>query len=62
MVEYLLIALFFLGVLYRPVRKAVGLVFVIFGIFFCLSIIGIIIGIPMIFVGGIMLFAGGTEK
>lgn len=40
----------------KPMRKAVGLLFVILGVIECLSIIGIIIGIPTILIGGMFLF------
>jgi len=40
----------------KPLRKTMGLLTVILGILACLTGIGIIIGIPMILVGGILLF------
>jgi len=40
----------------KPLRKAMGLLIVILGLIACLTGIGIIIGIPMILVGGILLF------
>jgi len=41
---------------FKPLRKAVGLLTVIIGIFACMSGIGVIIGVPMILVGGILIF------
>ncbi len=40
----------------KPIRKAIGLVLVIVGTIFSLTGIGLIIGVPMIFIGGLMLF------
>ena len=40
----------------KPLRKTMGLLTVILGVLACLTGIGIIIGIPMILVGGILLF------
>ncbi len=40
----------------KPIRKAVGLLLVILGILASLTGIGLIIGIPMILIGGILLF------
>ena len=41
---------------FKPLRKAIGLLFVIVGGLACLTFIGAIIGIPMILVGGLLLF------
>jgi hypothetical protein len=40
----------------KPIRKAIGLLFIILGIIECLSVFGLIIGIPSILIGGILLF------
>jgi F420-0:gamma-glutamyl ligase-like protein len=40
----------------KPIRKAVGLLIVLLGILASLTGIGLIIGIPMILIGGILLF------
>lgn len=40
----------------RPLRKTLGLLMVILGALACLTGIGMIVGIPMIIVGGLMLF------
>ncbi len=49
--------LFILALVIRPIRKAVGLLFVVLGILACLSFIGLFVGIPAILVGGILLFS-----
>ncbi len=45
----------------RPIRKAVGLLFIILGIIECLSLIGLVIGIPSIIIGGILYHIGGNK-
>ena len=40
----------------KALRKTVGLLLVILGGLACLTVIGLIIGIPMIIVGGLFLF------
>lgn len=50
--------LLILALLIRPVRKAMGLLLVILGTIACLTVMGLAIGIPLIFVGGILLFIG----
>lgn len=45
-----------LGLCIKPLRKATGLVSTLLGLVACFSGVGIVIGIPMIFVGGILLF------
>jgi len=46
-----------LAIAVRPVRKAVGLLLIILGIFGCFTIIGLLFGIVSIFIGGIFLFS-----
>lgn len=41
----------------RPLRKTLGLLTVILGALACLTGIGMIVGIPMIIVGGLLLFS-----
>ncbi len=41
----------------KPIRKTVGLLFIILGIVECLSIFLMFIGIPTILVGGLLLFS-----
>jgi len=48
--------LFVLALAVKPLRKTIGLINIIFGIFACLTGIGIIIGLPMIIFGGILMF------
>ena len=40
----------------KALRKTVGLLLVILGGLACLTVIGLIIGIPMIIIGGLFLF------
>jgi hypothetical protein len=53
----LAILLVILGLAIRPIRKAVGLVLVVLGILASTTGIGLILGISMILVGGVLLFA-----
>lgn len=46
-----------LGVFCELFRKAIGLLLVIFGFIECLTIAGLIIGVPSILIGGAFLFA-----
>lgn len=41
----------------RPIAKAVGLLFIILGAIFCSTFVGAVIGVPLILIGGILLFA-----
>ncbi|MDP3963935.1 MAG: DUF5362 family protein [bacterium] len=41
---------------YKPIRKTIGLLLVVLGGLACLTVIGLVIGIPMIVVGGLFLF------
>lgn len=41
---------------FKPLRKTIGLLLVILGFLACLSFIGIIFGIPLIIIGGLLLF------
>ncbi len=52
----LILVSIYLAFAVRPIRKAIGLVLVIVGTIFSLTGVGLIIGVPMIFVGGLMLF------
>lgn len=53
----ILIAGIILAIVFPAFRKALGLLFVILGVIASFSLIGLVIGIPMILIGGIMLFA-----
>ena len=48
--------LLLLAMFVNALRKATGLLLVILGILTCLTGIGMIVGVPLIFVGGILLF------
>ena len=58
----IILALILLGLLavaaltFKPLRKTMGLLLVILGAIACLTFFGLIIGVPMIIVGGILLF------
>lgn len=45
-----------LALAFKPLRKAIGLLLVIIGAILCLSLIGLILGVPMILAGGLLLF------
>jgi hypothetical protein len=45
-----------LALAFKPLRKAIGLLLVIVGAILCLSLIGLILGVPMILAGGLLLF------
>ena len=50
------VVIFILAISIRPLRKTMGLLAVILGTIVCLTGIGIIIGIPMMIIGGLFLF------
>ncbi|NBV86367.1 MAG: hypothetical protein EBS01_08935 [Verrucomicrobia bacterium] len=50
------VALVVLAMIIRAVRKATGLLLVILGIFACFTGIGFLVGAPLVFVGGVLLF------
>lgn len=41
---------------FKPLRKTIGLLLVILGSLASMTVIGLVIGIPMIIVGGLFLF------
>ena len=45
-----------LAIAIKPIRKTMGLLSVILGIPACLSVVGVVAGVPMIVVGGLMMF------
>jgi len=45
-----------LALAFKPLRKAIGLLLVIIGAILSLSLIGLILGVPMILAGGLLLF------
>jgi len=48
--------LIILALFLRTLRKATGLLLVILGVLSCMTGVGLIVGVPLIFVGGILLF------
>jgi len=50
------VALSLLAMFVNALRKATGLLLVILGILACVTGIGMLVGIPLIFVGGFLLF------
>lgn len=52
-VAALLIAL---SLMLKVIRKAAGLLLIILGIMACMTGIGLLFGVPLIFVGGILIF------
>jgi hypothetical protein len=49
-------ALVAIAMIIRAVRKAIGLLLVVLGVFACFTGIGFLIGAPLILVGGVLLF------
>jgi hypothetical protein len=45
-----------LALAFKPLRKAIGLLLVIVGAILSLSLIGLILGVPMILAGGLLMF------
>jgi len=52
----IVIILVVLAISIKVLRKTIGLLLVILGGLACITIIGLVIGVPMIIVGGIFLF------
>lgn len=50
------IILLALALYLKPIRKTIGLLFAILGTLLCFTFVGAVIGIPMIVVGGLLLF------
>jgi hypothetical protein len=50
------VALSLLAMFVNALRKATGLLLVILGILACVTGFGLLVGIPLIFVGGFLLF------
>jgi len=48
--------LFVVALTVEPMRKAIGLVLIVLGFLACLTVAGIIIGIPMMLIGGFFVF------
>jgi hypothetical protein len=45
-----------LSLMLKVLRKATGLLLIILGIMACMTGIGLLVGVPLIFVGGILIF------
>ena len=57
MLGFLVVGLMvWLALAFKPLRKAIGLLLVIIGAILSLSLIGLILGVPMILAGGLLLF------
>lgn len=54
---WVLLIIFVLALCVKSLRKAMGLLLVIVGGLACVTIVGIIFGVPAILIGGIFLFA-----
>jgi len=52
----IVILLVILALYFKPLRKAIGLLLVILGGLVSMTVIGLIVGVPMIIVGGLLLF------
>lgn len=50
------VGLILLALFLRALRKATGLLLVILGILSCINAVGLSVGVPLIVVGGILLF------
>jgi hypothetical protein len=53
--------LIYLGLSVRALRKTIGLALVVFGAIISLTLIGFIVGLPMVLVGGFLLFIGNKR-
>jgi hypothetical protein len=53
---FIIFVIFLAPLFWKPTRKAVGLMNIIVGAIMTMTGIGSVIGIPMIFIGGICLF------
>jgi hypothetical protein len=50
--------LLFIALTVRALRKTIGLALVVFGALISLTFIGVLIGLPMVLIGGFLLFVG----
>lgn len=51
-----IVALIIAALSFKPMRKTIGLLLVILGALACMTVVGVVIGIPMIIIGGLFLF------
>jgi len=58
----IMVVLFVVALFCPTIRKSIGLLLIILGAIFCLSCVGLIVGIPMILTGGILLFIKNREQ
>ncbi|MFZ2832219.1 MAG: DUF5362 family protein [Minisyncoccia bacterium] len=52
----IVIGLIIAALSFKPMRKTIGLLLVILGALACMTVVGAIVGIPMIITGGLFLF------
>ena len=45
-----------ISLMLKVIRRAAGLLLIILGIMGCMTGIGLVVGIPLIFIGGILIF------
>lgn len=45
-----------ISLMLKVIRRAAGLLLIILGIMACMTGIGLVVGIPLIFIGGILIF------
>jgi hypothetical protein len=46
----------------KPMLRALGAIMMVFGFIFCLTLIGAVIGIPMMLIGMVLVLAGGGRR
>lgn len=51
-----IVALIIAALSFKPMRKTTGLLLVILGALACMTVVGVVVGIPMIITGGLFLF------
>ena len=51
------VILLMVAVLFKPLRKTIGLLLVVLGSIACATIFGLVVGIPLILIGGLLLFS-----
>lgn len=57
LISLIAILLVVVAFLIKPIRKTAGLLLTILGAIISLTLVGVVIGVPMILVGGILLFS-----
>ena len=56
MMMFLAAILFILALAIPPLRKTMGLLLAVLGVLGCITGVGIVVGIPMLLVGGLLMF------